>query len=187
MILEKWIEKIATRVYLEQRDKEAFDGVSAGVSKLTRIAFDGIERAKYTPCVSVQLDDGAYMPLRAHDTDAGADIFCKEAFTVPAHNSVMIDTGVHIQLPPHTKAELVSKSGLNINHCITTTGLIDEGYSGKIMVRVYNHGDYDYTFEAGDKVTQLVITDVMYATFTKVESVEGGERGDGGFGSTGRK
>lgn len=137
------------------------------------------------PKIRVKIDDGAHMPVRAHDTDAGADIRCIEGFTVPAHGSVKIGTGVHIELPKWTKAELVSKSGLNVNHCIQTQGLIDAGYSGEIRVRVYNHGDYDYTFNAGDKVTQLVVTDVLFPTFEPSDSIDGGERGDSGFGSTG--
>lgn len=143
------------------------------------------ERNTYHPLVKVSLDEGAFIPERAHDTDAGADIRCMEDFVVPAHSSVEIGTGVHIELHPHTKAELVSKSKLNVKHCITTGGLIDEGYSGEIRVRVYNHGEYAYYFSRGDKVTQLVITNVVYADFLLVDEVVGGERGDAGFGSTG--
>ena len=139
-----------------------------------------------TPAINVQLDDGAYMPSRGHDTDAGADLYCKSDFIVPAHDSVEIDTGVHVQLPSFTVGMVKSKSGLNIRACLTCEGVIDEGYSGSIKLRVYNHGDYDYAFAAGDKVTQLVIMRVFYPEYVEVDEVVGGERGDAGFGSTGR-
>lgn len=139
--------------------------------------------------VAVQLDPGAVMPIRFHGTDAGADLFCKldmEDVTIEPGDSVLIDTGVHVQLPPNTVGMLKSKSGLNCMLACTTTGVIDEGYDGPIKVRVYNHGSYPKTFAAGEKVTQLVIMPVFYPGFYQVDEVEGGERGSDGFGSTGK-
>ena len=136
--------------------------------------------------VMVQLDDGAFMPERAHGTDAGADIRTPESFVLPAGGSHTINTGVHIQLPPHTKCDIRSKSGLNTNHDIISEGLIDEGFSGEIRVRLHNLSDEPHYFERGDKITQLVVTHVYYPEFEEVEQVEGGERGDAGYGSTGR-
>lgn len=138
------------------------------------------------PSIGVVLDDGAKLPNRAHDIDAGADICCKEDFIVPAHDSVEIDTGVHVQLPKGTVGMIKSKSRLNVKVCLTTEGVIDEGYTGSIRVRVYNHGDFDYAFVAGDEVTQLVVLPVLYPTYVEVAEIAGGERGDAGFGSTGR-
>lgn len=181
----KWFEKYVENVVWHTYITRVWPSLDADVRKTTEVATRDILLKTSVPDVKVQLDEGARMPVRAHDTDAGADLFCIDGFTVPAHSSVEIDTGVHIQLPSWAKAELVSKSGLNVKACIQTEGLIDAGYSGPIRVRVYNHGDYDYEFNAGDKVTQLVITDVLYPTFTQVDEVVGGERGDGGFGSTG--
>ena len=128
-----------------------------------------------------------FAPSRAHGTDAGADIRCVRDFTVPPMCSVVVDTGLHIELPPNTKCEIKSKSGLNVNHGILTTGLIDEGYTGVIKVRVYNFGTEGYHFSAGDEITQLVVSQVCYPTFEQVESIDGGERGDAGFGSTGKR
>ena len=138
------------------------------------------------PTISVQLDEGAYLPERAHGTDAGADLRCREGFIIPAHGSADVDTGVHVELPPHAKAEVKSKSGLWINHCIITTGLVDEGFSGTIRVRLANLGDEDYTFAAGEKVTQLCVSPVLYPTYRQADEIKGGERGNAGYGSTGR-
>lgn len=139
----------------------------------------------WEPTIKVQLDDGAYMPERAHDTDAGADLFTPFGFTLGCHHEMVIDTGVHIELPPHTKAELVPKSGLNVKASIVGWGLIDQGYSGSIRVKLYSLGKHTHYFNKGDKIGQLVISPVLYPTFVKVDKVEAGERGDNGFGSSG--
>lgn len=138
------------------------------------------------PDIKVRLDEGAYMPERAHDTDAGADIRCIDGFTVPAHECAVIDTGVHIELPRECKGEIKSKSGLWVNHGIIATGLIDEGFTGTIKVRLANLSDEDYTFMAGEKVTQLCVSPVYYPTYHVASEIRGGERGDSGYGSTGR-
>lgn len=134
----------------------------------------------------VMLDDGAYKPLRAHDTDAGLDIRAKGKHLIPRNGSAVLHTGVHIQLPKGTAGVLVSKSGLNVKFGITSTGLIDEGYSGEIVVKLYNNSDRDYVVYAGDKISQLIIVPVLYETVEVVRELSGGDRGDAGFGSTGR-
>ena len=126
------------------------------------------------------------MPTRAHSTDAGLDLYAKEGQIVSAKESAQFDTGVHIQLPPGTAGLLVSKSGLNCNNDITSTGLIDEDYTGSIRVKLYNHGGYDYRVKAGDKISQLVILPVIKPELELAEELEETERGDGGFGSTDR-
>lgn len=133
----------------------------------------------------IALDQGAYMPVRAHDTDAGLDLRTPMDVTVPAHGSAVIDTGVHVQIPQDCAGLLVSKSGLNVRYGVTTTGLIDEGYTGSIVVKVYNDSDTDGYFYAGDKITQLVIIPVRYVRVEIVDAIDGGERGGAGFGSTG--
>lgn len=136
--------------------------------------------------MKIMLEESAYKPSRAHATDAGLDLRTPVAVTVPAHGSVVVDTKTHVELPQGCAGLIVSKSGLNVKHGLVTTGLIDEGYAGSILVRIYNHSDEDYFFEPGDKVTQLVVIPVRYEPLEIVDSIDGGERGDGGFGSTGR-
>ena len=136
--------------------------------------------------MNVKLDKGAYMPERAHTTDAGADLRTPHDVTVNARDSVVIDTGVHIELPPNTVGMLKSKSGLNVKHGITSEGVIDVGYTGSIAVKLYNHSDKPYEFKAGDKISQLVIMPILTPNFELVGELEETERGDGGFGSSGR-
>lgn len=134
----------------------------------------------------VKLEPWAYMPERAHQNDAGADLRAPHSVTVPAHGSVIIDTGAHVELLPNTVGMVKSKSGLNVKHGITSEGVIDVGYTGSIVVKLYNHSDKPYAFKAGDKISQLVIMPIITPPFELVDELEATERGDGGFGSTGR-
>lgn len=79
--------------------------------------------------MKIVLDDGAFMPTRAHETDAGLDLYAMDDAIVSAKESVKFDTGVHIELPPDTVGFIKSKSGLNVRHGIISEGVIDEGYT----------------------------------------------------------
>lgn len=136
--------------------------------------------------MEIMLDNGASMPSRGHRTDAGLDLRTPKPVTVPAYGSAVIDTGVHVALPHGCAGLLVSKSGLNVKHDITSTGLIDEGYTGSIVVKLYNHGSEDREFEAGDKVTQLIVLPVVCEPVEQVAAFLPSDRGNNGFGSTGR-
>jgi dUTP pyrophosphatase len=137
--------------------------------------------------MKIKLDEGAYMPTRAHEHDAGLDLYSPIYEVVPAKGSAVFDTGVHIELPKYTVGMLKSKSGLNVNHGLTSEGVIDVGYTGSICVKLYNHSDEDYYVQKGDKISQLVILPLAIPTTLElVDDLEATERGNGGFGSTGR-
>lgn len=137
--------------------------------------------------MNIYVETGAYLPERAHKTDAGLDIKARENRLIKAHRGALLHTGLHVQLPHGTAGLLVSKSGLNVNHGITSTGLIDEGYTGEIMVKLYNHSDTDYLVNAGEKISQLVIIPVLYEDINLRDSLdENTERGDKDFGSSGK-
>ncbi len=136
--------------------------------------------------MKIKLEEGAFAPTRAHDTDAGLDLYSRDDKIIPAGDSACFDTGVHIELPSGCCAMLVSKSGLNVRKDITSTGLIDEGYSGSIVVKLYNHGSKEIQIRKGDKISQLVVFPVRYEPVEIAEDIRAGERGDAGFGSTGR-
>ena len=136
--------------------------------------------------MKIVIDDGAFAPIRAHNSDAGLDLRAWMGAVVPARGSAIIGTGTHVELPRGCCGLLVSKSGLNTVRDITSTGLIDEGYTGQIMVKLYNHGDKDYEVKPGDKISQLVVIPVRYEPFEIVDRLEETERADAGFGSTGR-
>lgn len=137
--------------------------------------------------MNIYVETGAYVPERAHKTDAGLDVRARYDRLVEAHGSALIHTGLHVQLPHNTAGLLVSKSGLNVKHGITSTGLIDEGYTGEIMVKLYNNSDESYLVHAGDKISQLVVIPVLYEDIHFRDSLdENTERGAKGFGSSGK-
>ena len=140
----------------------------------------------------IKLDEGAFMPLRGHPDDAGLDLRSPIDGVIRKGKSVLIDTGVHVEIPRGFVGMLKSKSGLNTKFGITNEGVIDAGYTGSIAVKLYNHGSGDVLFKAGDKISQLVLLPVYIPE--KIEVVESTdelydydtERGSNGFGSTGR-
>ena len=155
--------------------------------------------------MKIKLDAGAILPTRAHKYDAGLDLYAPcdwsvpgctmDAFAVdddgPISYSVCIgqatiDTGVHVQIPEGFVGMIKSKSGLNVKHGLTADGVIDSGYTGSIAVKLYNHTADPFQFRAGDKIAQLVIMPVWFPTLDITDDLEETERGDGGFGSTGR-
>lgn len=137
--------------------------------------------------MKIVLDEGAHKPERAHTHDAGLDLRARETKIIPAHGSATFDTGVHMEIGFGYAGLLVSKSGLNTKHGITSTGLIDAGYTGSIVAKLYNHSDKDYTVQAGDKITQLVIIRIdTPMRLDVVDKLEETARGSKGFGSTGR-
>lgn len=132
------------------------------------------------------IDNGAFIPTKAHEHDAGFDIKSPVDCTVAAGSSAIIDTGVHIELPLGTVGMLKSKSGLNVKHGIVSEGVIDAGYTGSICVKLYNHSSEPYSVKRGDKITQLVILPYVYTEIEQAGSLEETERGNNGFGSSGR-
>lgn len=136
--------------------------------------------------MKIMLDKGAFMPVRGHKDDAGLDLRTPIAFGIDPGGSAKIDTGVHIDIAPGLVGMLKSKSGLNVKFGITSEGVIDAGYTGSIVAKLYNHGDSPVVFSAGDKITQLVLLPVYIPDeLVVVDSFEQTERGDNGFGSTG--
>ena len=136
----------------------------------------------------VIVDEGCYKPIRAHKTDAGLDILSPVRVDIPPMDDAVIHTGVHVELPPNTSGHIISKSGLNVNHSVTSTGLIDEGFQGEIIVKLYNHDAYhNYTVLPGDKITQLVVLPTLYPELEFVDEFDVvTDRGSDGYGSTGR-
>lgn len=135
------------------------------------------------------LDEGGFEPVRGHFQDAGMDLRTPEDVVIRAHDSAVIHTKCHIDLPVGFFGKLESKSGLHVKHDIVCLGgTIDSGYTGEIVVKLYNMGPNLYKFKAGDKIVQLIIQPCVLEEWNKVDSLEefaDSERGTGGFGSTG--
>lgn len=136
--------------------------------------------------IKIDEERGAFMPVRAHDTDAGLDLMTPGPFSIASGESLVINTGIHVELPPGTVGILKSKSGLSVKHGIhTVDGVIDEGYTGEIKVKLHNASRNIVVFDAGEKITQMVILPYVAPILEQVEKLDDTKRGDGGFGSTG--
>ena len=134
--------------------------------------------------MKIMLDKGAIAPTRAHPWDAGLDLYAMHDGLVDC--SETFDTGVHVEIPEGWVGFIKSKSGLMVNHNITTDGTIDAHYTGSIKVKLFNHGESYYLVHAGDKIAQLVLVPCFQPRLELVDSLDETDRGDNGFGSTGR-
>lgn len=126
------------------------------------------------------------MPTRAHPTDAGLDLYSPVRVVVRANDWESIDTGVHVEIPEGYVGLITSKSGLMAKEGITSRGTIDCGYTGSIRAVLFNHRKKDYIVEKGQKITQLVLVPIITPVLEVVDSLDDTERGDGGFGSSGK-
>ena len=136
----------------------------------------------------LRLHDFATIPEYAHSTDSGLDLTAIEETEIPARESKLIKTGIAIELPPSTEAQIRPRSGLALKHQITvlnTPGTVDEGYRGEIGVILINHGNRTFIVTQGMKVAQMVIAPVIRVEIEEITQLSSTSRGSGGFGSTG--
>ncbi|QZZ18741.1 dUTP diphosphatase [Leptothermofonsia sichuanensis E412] len=135
-----------------------------------------------------RLSDHARLPEYAHPGDAGLDLFSTLETTINPGESALIPTGISIQLPPCTEAQVRPRSGLALKHQVTvlnTPGTIDEGYRGEVGVILINHGKLPFQVAIGMKIAQMVIKPVLNVRVEEVADLDSTRRGAGGFGSTG--
>ena len=135
------------------------------------------------------INDDALLPYRAHDGDAGLDLFSIEEKIIKAGESGLISTGIQIELPKGTEAQIRPRSGLALKHSITvlnSPGTIDEGYRGEIKIILINHGKEDFTIEKQMRIAQMVIAPVLKVNLIETEILSDTVRSEGGFGSSGK-
>ncbi len=131
-----------------------------------------------------KLHKDAKLPLRAHQTDSGADLFALEETLLPARKITNVRTGIAVQLHAGTSGCVWGKSSVESKGIKVMAGLIDAPYRGEVLVCMYNLNDTDFKFEKGQKIAQLVVLPTLYPAFEEGE-VDGTARSAGGFGSTG--
>ena len=143
--------------------------------------------------IPVKLAKGAKMPSKAHNSDAGFDLYAPTTFSsgnpypIYGGESCIIDTGTAIKIPDGYCGLLVSKSGLNVKNGLKSTGLVDAGYTGNIVVKLYNQSNTVAYIEPGQKISQIVILPIPEVELALVSDFEGeSERGADGFGSSGK-
>lgn len=129
----------------------------------------------------------AKLPHRAHPTDSGADLFALEKTVLPPRAVTHVHTGVCVELPENTSGVIWGKSSVESKGIKALAGLVDAPYRGELIVCMYNLNDTEFTFEAGQKVAQLVVLPTLYPAFEEADKLTDTARGAGGFGSTGSR
>ena len=135
-----------------------------------------------------KLNKDAILPRYAHPGDAGMDLFACETATLQPGDSLLVGTGVAVELPPGTEAQVRPRSGLALRHRVTvlnTPGTIDEGYRGEVGVILINHGREPFIVNKGAKIAQLLVKPVLGVEVKEFDELSDTCRGAGGFGSTG--
>jgi dUTP pyrophosphatase len=135
--------------------------------------------------------DGLPLPRYATSTASGMDLHAaiEESISLAPGQRVLVPTGLRIELPPGTEGQIRPRSGLAMEHGVTilnAPGTIDSDYRGEIKILLINLGENTSQIYRGDRIAQLVIHNVLRGEVRLVEALENTERGEGGFGHTGR-
>ena len=134
-----------------------------------------------------KLHPNAKLPVRAHATDSGADLFALERTVLPPHAISHVHTGIAVELPENTSGVIWGKSSVESKGVKAMAGLIDAPYRGELIVCMDNLNPQEFIFEAGQKIAQLVVLPTLYPSFEEAAELTDTARGSGGFGSTGNK
>ena len=146
--------------------------------KMVRVLIARSGRAKAFP-----------LPEYATPASAGVDLRASEARVIPPGGRALVPTGLRIALPEGYEAQVRPRSGLALKHGVTlpnSPGTIDADYRGEIGVILMNLGQEPFVVEPGDRIAQMVVAPVVRVAWSEAEALDATERGEGGFGSTGR-
>lgn len=145
-----------------------------------------------TPIKVKKLNANAIMPTYGTEFSAGADLYALpgESITIAPHKTVMIHTGLAMEIPEGYAGLIFARSGLASKRGLAPAnkvGVVDPDYRGEFMVALHNHTDEEQIVDGGERVAQLVIVPFLTASFEIADELSDTVRGDGGFGSTGKK
>ena len=130
--------------------------------------------------------ENAYAPHAASDDAAGYDLHTPIDFIIKPKKSVLVDTGVALELPKQTYAQIKSRSGMAAKYqIVVAAGVIDNDYRGPLKVLLFNHGNKTRKFNRGDRIAQFVIQRYYNLPVEETDELAATERDAGGFGSTG--
>lgn len=136
-----------------------------------------------------RLSENAKIPTLGSIESAGADLYAAEDVTIPAHATMKVSTGIAIQPPASmfvaifARSGLATKEGLRPSNCV---GVVDSDYRGAVIVALHNDSEFTRFVHVGDRIAQMVCLPYYRPEFTEVEELEETDRGEGGFGSTGK-
>ena len=139
-----------------------------------------------------KINDKAILPTYGSEYAAGADLYAclDEPLTIKPHETVMVHTGLAMEIPAGYAGLIYPRSGLASKRGLAPAnkvGVVDPDYRGEFMIALHNHSDLEQTIEPAERVAQLVITPFITAVFNLTDSLSETVRGEGGFGSTGMK
>ncbi len=140
----------------------------------------------------MKIKENAIIPAQATKGSAGLDLYAciEEPINLNAGESVLIPTGIAVELPNNEMAAFIfARSGLATKYGISLTngvGVVDSDYRGEICVGLRNFGKENYVIEKNERIAQMVIMPVISAIFSECEALNKTDRGNGGFGSTGK-
>jgi dUTP pyrophosphatase len=141
--------------------------------------------------VRFRMHDGCedLAPAKAHADDAAFDLRARQDAELPPGEPHLVPTGLFLELPSGTEAQVRPRSGLALKHALTVLnapGTIDAGYRGEVAVILLNAGRQPYAIRRGDRIAQMVITRLPEVELLPVADLAPSARGAGGFGSTGK-
>ena len=128
-------------------------------------------------------------PRKAHADDAAYDLRSRQELTISPKTTVLVPTGLFLEVPPGYEAQIRSRSGLALKNALSlpnAPGTIDAGYRGEVGVIMYNRGEVPFRIRRGDRIAQMVISKLPEIELVEADELEASSRGAGGFGSTGR-
>lgn len=139
-----------------------------------------------------KLDDRAIMPTYATSSSAGADLYALSDgdIVIESGKTVLVHTGIAMAIPEGFVGLVFARSGLATKRGLAPAnkvGVIDSDYRGEIMVPIYNQSDKDAVIESGERIAQLALIPYLTADFEETDILDETDRGESGFGSTGRK
>lgn len=136
-----------------------------------------------------RLHPDAVLPTRAHENDAGLDLYADEQVGIPVLGRNLVGTGIAVAIPPGHVGYITPRSGLAHSHGITVLnapGTVDSGYTGEIKVNLINHGQAPYVITPGQRIAQLVIHRIVTPEIEEVDELPHTARGANGHGSSGK-
>jgi dUTP pyrophosphatase len=136
----------------------------------------------------IKLNEEAKLPTKNNDSDTGYDVYAVEEITIPAKGSAIVKCGLQVAyITPGYWFETRGRSGLAFkNDVVSFMGTIDNGYRGELGIKLFNFGNHSYIINKGDRVCQIAIVPVYSADMTFVDSITESERGENGFGRSGK-
>jgi dUTP pyrophosphatase len=133
------------------------------------------------------LDVGATVPTKANENDAGWDLYSTVDTVIPSKQRKTVKTGIALEIPENMAGLIWPRSGLSVKKGIDVlAGVIDSGYRGEIMVCLYNTSDENVSINRGDRIAQIIFQEVPRVMMINQEGLGSSQRGDNGFGSSGK-